>query len=329
MGDALRLAGHLGARTVSLTGLLASATAYGQALASALAGQAVPRITTGHATTTAAVVLSIRKALAEAGRDLSGEHAAFLGLGSVGMATLRLTLACLPHPAELSLCDVYSKRDALGALAEEIRQELGYRGKVNLLESGTEVPAALYEASLIVGATNVPDIVDVDRLRPGTLLVDDSAPHCFRAERAIQRFRQHGDILFTEGGTLTAPSPLRQLVYVPPLVDQIFNLDLANLAAGSHPFHITGCVLSALLSSRFEHLPPQLGLVDLPSCVKHYEQLAGLNFGAGALHCEDYLLEEQAVADFRARHGRGPRAARPSGAGESLGGGPSEPPPIP
>ena len=63
---------QIGAATVSLTGLLPSATDYGRDLAEALAGQDLPRITTGHATTTSAVVLAVRRALEEAGRDLDG-----------------------------------------------------------------------------------------------------------------------------------------------------------------------------------------------------------------------------------------------------------------
>ena len=65
LGDAVRLAHEIGAATVSLTGLLPSASGYGRDLALALAGHDLPRITTGHATTTAAVVLAIRRALEE------------------------------------------------------------------------------------------------------------------------------------------------------------------------------------------------------------------------------------------------------------------------
>ena len=47
------------------------------------------------------------------------------------------------------------------------------------------MPPDVYEASFVVGATNAPDILDVDRLQPGTLIVDDSAPHCFRSDKAL------------------------------------------------------------------------------------------------------------------------------------------------
>ena len=176
LGDAVQIAHEIGAATVSLTGLLPSASDYGRDLAKALAGHDLPRITTGHATTTSAVVLAVRRALEEGGRALAGEHVGFIGLGSVGLATLRLLLSCLPHPARLSLCDVYSKQEILESLRRELSDELGYGGEVRLLVSRHEVPAELYEASLIVGATNVAEILDIDRVAPGTIVVDDSAP---------------------------------------------------------------------------------------------------------------------------------------------------------
>ena len=196
-------------RTVSLTGLLPSASNYGRDLADDLAGQDLPRITTGHATTTSAVVLAIRRALEEAGRELVGEHVGFIGLGSIGVATLRLMLSCLPHPARLSLCDLYSRQETLEALRHELIDELGYRGEVRLLASGHEVPDALYEAGLIVGATNVGGILDIGRVAPGTIVVDDSAPHAFRSDEAMRRFAERGDILVNEGGLLRARSCCR------------------------------------------------------------------------------------------------------------------------
>ena len=117
-------------------------------------------------------------------------------------------LSCLPHPAALSLCDVYSKHEDLEALRREVTGALGYRGEVRLLASRHEVPAELYEASLIVGATNVAEILDIDLVAPGTIVVEYSAPHLFRADRALRRFLERRDILVTEGGVLAAPEPL-------------------------------------------------------------------------------------------------------------------------
>jgi hypothetical protein len=170
-------------------------------------------------------------------------------------------LRCLPHPAEIRLCDVYSKRDALHELRREVVEELDYRGPVHVLETRGGVPAELYESSLLIGATNVPDILDVDQLAPGTLLVDDSSPHCFRVDRTVRRLHERQDVLFTEGGMLRAPRPLRQVLYVPADLERIMPTIPAEVIGNYDPQHITGCVLSSLLSACRADLPPTVGLL--------------------------------------------------------------------
>jgi amino acid adenylation domain-containing protein len=303
LNDAVRLARHIGAKTVSLTGLLPSATNYGRALAETLAGEELPRITTGHATTTSAVVLAIRRALQEGGRTLEGERIGFVGLGSVGVATLRLLLSCSPPPAELILCDVYNKHDDLRALQAEVVEQHGYRGPVRMAASRIEVPAEVYESTLIVGATNVPDILDIDRLSPGTILVDDSAPHLFSTDAALRRFRERGDLLATEGGVLAARETLPTTVHVPAWLDPSIKTPLLSLFAMSDPRQITGCVLSGLLSARFAHLPPTLGLIDQQTTRLHLQTLTDLGFEAARLHLDETALDEHIVRTFRERHG--------------------------
>src|SRR5262249_35420485 len=103
---ALELAADLGAQSVSLTGLIPSATDYGRAVARRAAGRKdLPRVTTGHATTSAAVVMAIERILAESRRRLSAERVGFLGIGSIGLTSLRLMLEVMPHPREILLCD--------------------------------------------------------------------------------------------------------------------------------------------------------------------------------------------------------------------------------
>ncbi len=321
LGEALRLARSIGARTASLTGLLPSATDYGRKLAERFSDPGLPAITTGHATTTAAVVLAIRHALEEGGRDLSREKVGFVGLGSVGQATLRLMLSCLPHPEELILCDVLSKQDEMLELRREVVERLGYQGRVTLLESRREVPQELYSATLIVGATNVPDILEMDAVAPGTILVDDSAPHCFRTDHALKRLKEKGDILVTEGGVLAAPEVLPVLAHLPRMIEG--GLRDAFLAAlvQTGPEQITGCVFSALLSSRFSELPPTLGLIDLETSRRHYETLDRLGFSSARLHLDETPLSDELVGDFRARFGmrekQQSKGRRPNGEGRA------------
>ncbi len=298
------MAGRLGAKAVSLTGLLPSATDYGRLVKQELDGRASaessPLITTGHATTSATVALALKRILQDAGRDLRNERVAFLGLGSIGTAVLRLCLRCLPHPAAISLCDVYQQSEHLAALRDQLLQEFNFRGRVEVLISDGAIPSRLFDASVVVGATNVPDLLRIDRLRPGTLLVDDSAPHCFAPEDARRRHIQDADILFTEGGVLRSPEPLMRLAYMPERWETLLGPRPAAPPEGTER-NITGCVLSGLLSARFPNLAPTLGLVSGHASHEHYETLTGLGFGAPRLHCEGEPLHEGSISRFRAR----------------------------
>ena len=298
------MAGRLGAKAVSLTGLLPSATGYGQRVKQELDARAstepLPLITTGHATTSATVALALERILHEAGRDLRNERVAFLGLGSIGTAVLRLYLRCLPHPAAISLCDVYEQGERLAALSDQLAREFNFRGPVETLISNGAIPSRLYDATVVVGATNVPDLLQIERLRPGTLLVDDSAPHCFAAQDARKRHVDHADILFTEGGVLRAPEPLSRLAYMPERWETLLGPRPAGIPEGVER-NITGCVLSGLLSARFPTLAPTVGLVPDQASHEHYETLKRLGFDAPRLHCEGEPLHEGSIVLFRTR----------------------------
>jgi amino acid adenylation domain-containing protein len=307
--DALEMARHFGARTVSLTGLIPSATNYGRAITSAIADrQDLPAVSTGHATTTATVVMTIKRILQEGGRDLSRERVGVLGLGSIGAASLRLMLKCLPHPSEIILCDLYSKLEILERIKQELIIDLGFQGVVRVMKSQANPPPEFYEATLIIGATNVPNVLDISRLKSGTMIVDDSGPHCFEPELAFRRFQEQEDILFTEGGVLKSPHPISELRYVPQETAPATHLSELEVFLlrylGYNQFNITGCVFSSLLSSCFEDLKPTVGLVDVETSLQHYEMLNRLEFQAADLHCRDYTLAEAAIRNFRRRFGK-------------------------
>jgi amino acid adenylation domain-containing protein len=302
--DGLELSHKAGARVVSLTGLIPSATDYGRALATMLAGRDdLPAVSTGHATTVSTVVLAIDRILREAGREMNSERVGFLGVGSIGLATLELMLKCLPHPNEILLCDIYNKRELLMEIAGRVRQ-LGFCGSVHVVQSSAKIPAEFYQATLIVGASNVPDILDIDELKSGTIVVDDSGPHCFNIEAAIDRFKARKDILFTEGGVLLAPQPIRRVRWLPRFVEERAKASYVQRLPSHYPSQITGCVLSSLLSFSFPELTPTLGLVDSGDSVRHYQRLSSLGFVAAALHCRDFILPSDCVTEFRHKYGR-------------------------
>jgi len=302
--EALEISQRIGGRVVSLTGLLPSATNYGHAIGDVIStNDGFPVVTTGHATTVSTVVLTIEKILREGGKSLAGENIAFLGLGSIGYTTLRLMLHSLPHPKSITLCDIYSKFDHLKSIRDDLIRDLKFSGSIRIVESKGEVPREVYDAGLVVGATNVPNVLDIAQLNPGTVIVDDSGPHCFDPDKAIQRFEAQEDILFTAGGVLRLPEPFQRTLYLPQRVQEQMPSAVLETMSKYNPLNIGGCVMSGLLTARYDNLKPTLGIVDDDSCNLHYQQLQRLGYQAARLHCRGYTLPEQAVRRFRKRFG--------------------------
>jgi amino acid adenylation domain-containing protein len=298
--EGLTIARRAGAATVSLTGLIPSATGYGTDILEGIKGLAnPPRITTGHATTAAAVVLALKKILEVTGRRLPNERVGYLGLGSIGLTALRLALSVLPHPAELLLCDLYSNRARLQAIAQEVGEEFGFKGTLHVVESQGGVPAELYASSLIIGATNVPGILKVEKLQPRTLVVDDSAPHCFEPVRAIERLQARRDLLFTEGGVLKSTRPIEQLRYLPDELRARPGTTFLEGLATFDPSNITACVLSSLLGLEEYNLKPTLGQVQIQDALEHYRRLGELGFEAADLHCNEFSISPALIEAFR------------------------------
>ena len=106
-------------------------------------------------------------------------------------------------------------------------------------------------------------------------------------------------------------------MFLPPALELIARAVPRDLLpVVTDPTQITGCIISSLLSTRFAHLPPTIGLVDSATAVAHYEKLTELGFDAAPPHCESVVLEAETIAAFRAHFG-GPVAL-------SVVGGPSE-----
>jgi predicted amino acid dehydrogenase len=299
VNEAVRLAGRIGARVVSLAGLIPAATDYGRAIASAQGRS--PQITTGHATTVGSVVLSIEKIARMAGRDLRKERVGFLGLGSIGTATLELLLCRLPAPAEIMLCDLYGS--AYTTRAMEVVRRSGFKGRVRVLISNPDVAPEFYECSLIVGATNVPDVLDVGRLRPGTMIVDDSGPQCYSVNDAVRRIEEQADILFTDGGVLQSPHPIEALRFIPEERERILPAAVIDRMHQHDPWRITGCVISSLLTAAQPGIAPTTGGVDGRDAALNHLTLRTLGFDAADLHAAAYSIPQDLLARFRQRHG--------------------------
>lgn len=301
--QAIRLGHNLGANVVSLTGLIPSATDYGCEIEQVCLQNGLSiGITTGHTTTASSVVLSIERLLEESGRYMRDEQMSVIGLGSVGSTVLQLMLSVLEHPQSITLCDIPQKEGHLKRLRAEIKAKYAYQGNIHIsLAAGNRVEQRVYDSSLIVGATNVPNVLEVAKIRAGTLIVDDSGPHCFRKNEAIDRLLNAQDILFTEGGVLEAPNRLEKMTYLPTALD-FTDLERyrQHFLAGSE---ITGCILSSLLSAKYIDLEPKVGIAPIDACRRHYRRLSALGFRGARLHCDDYVLPQLFIEEFKNTHG--------------------------
>jgi amino acid adenylation domain-containing protein len=293
----LRLARRAGARVVSLINLLSSATSHGTTLQEVTGSRDdLPRITTGHAMTTAAVLLNLRQVLAAAGRTMPGEDLAVLGLGSIGHSVLRLLLRQMEHPRRILLCDLYQRQAHLEKIRDELRDTLRFTGPVDVLTAtGDSVPDGLYQASTVLAATNVPGVLDVDRLAAGCIVVDDSVPHCFDPARAHAR----PDVLCVEGGELHSGTPMSELRYVPRWATAGRTWEVIDSWYERDPYRFGGCVLAAALAARFDDVPVTIGVPDPAASEQALELLPQLGFRAVPPQLDDTVLTPAQLALFQ------------------------------
>ena len=300
--EAIRMAEELGAKVVSLTGLIPSATRGARDIEKDIFRAGIKaKVTTGHATTASTVILSLIKMLEESNRDIAEEDLCVIGLGSIGTAVVKLLLSVLQHPRTIILCDLLSKKESLLILKEELERKQGYENKIKLAYSDElSLPDEVYNSTLILGATNVPDILDIKKVKPGSLVIDDSGPHCFSVKKAINRILTTGDILVTEGGVLEIPEIINNKIYLPVEID--FDIIKKYKVHFSSENEMTGCILSSLLSVKFDNLKPQTGYVSTQECIDHYRLLTENGYKGAALHCDTFFIPKENIDSFVSRY---------------------------
>lgn len=281
----------LGARVVSLAGLLPAVSAYGLNLPADLP----QRLSTGHSTTVAAMLHTTVFALAQTGRPLADCHLALVGLGSIGEASLLALLASQPHPARLTLVDRPGSARRLQQLAQRLAGRHAYKGPVEILLSADAAPPAVYRADLMLAAVSARQVLDIQQLRPGTLLIDDSFPHCFDVGAAIARMQQQRDVLVLGGGLLRLPACERQLHL--PLPQLALQRALAGVVL---PACLPGCQLESLLLAAHPELPETLGLVASEKLLYYLPVLQAAGIQAAPLHLTAYQIPPELPAAVQA-----------------------------
>lgn len=292
---AVDFATRLGAKAVALTGILPTVTDLGRALPA----RENLAITTGHGATASAVVATAFAIAKASRRKLRSEDVAIVGLGAIGTASLRLLLNLSDHPRSLTLCDVPAKRAELEAFAAELRSVHGFFGRISIVHSNPVAPGELYRNRFIIGAASVRGVIDVSRLEPGTILVDDSFPHCFDPEDAIRRMQSQGDVLLVDGGLIAPPGGTNWTITLPnslaALVARDRNVDLLPMTG-----EITACIFSALMVER-QLVPPMVGPAAVEECRSNWQALEELGATAAGFRCGRWGLEDELVSRVSGR----------------------------
>ncbi|MER6997136.1 amino acid adenylation domain-containing protein [Streptomyces sp. NPDC000410] len=296
---AVRHASSLGARSVSLAGMIPSLTGYAFDVLRATPATGTAAVTTGHAATIVSVVKTVRAALDATGQEFSDLTVAVVGLGSIGASSLELLLTQARRPpARLLLCDVAGSAPRLKELARSLR-ERALASAVDVVESEAGLPAAVYEADLVVTAVSGGALLDIDRLRPGTTVVDDSFPHCFDTDRAIGRMKDRQDVLVVGGGLLAVGDAERRVVDGLSAVATAGYLAQPWLAGT-----LASCRLESLLHASGAAVPLVHGLVDGDTALAYWEAMEKAGVRAAPLHLLGHTVDTAALTGFPRRRPR-------------------------
>lgn len=135
-------------------------------------------------------------------------------------------------------------------------------------------------------------VLDVDRLRPGTVVVGDSFPRCLDTGRALARMRTEANVLICGGGLLSCGSTTRTPA-----------ADLPPLAATAHAARqviadtMASCQLESLLCAADPTLPPVRGLVDPALGRAYWDALRRFGITASPPHLLHHRLPLRRGAD--------------------------------
>ncbi len=285
----VELAAALGAKCVSFTGMIPAATDYARTIAAAVQTRAATnpdlnglQLTTGHAGVVAAFALNIDRLLEFAGRRYIDERVAFVGLGSIGEGIARF-MAARPAPRHIYLVDISKKKSHL----EQLKADLARDGEIPpshieiiTVEAQDSLPADLYaNVSLILSATSGPEVIDIDALAPGTLIVDDSFPLGYNSHKAVKRMREAADIMITIAGAFQGPVDfaLDHVAADPEDASLDILRQVMPRMANPWPNCLTGCVYSAHLTPHFG-LPETIGPVTGDAARQFYDTLRRHDF---------------------------------------------------
>lgn len=293
----LGAAARCGARYASLGGLTGALSMYGELICERARAQGV-RLGTGHCATAVSVVRTLKAAAAGLDRPLQDGRLVMLGLGSVGAGALRLLLRSRRRPARITLIDRPARRKRLEQLCAEI-VAAGCGADIELTDrdGGLSPDSWAYRANFVVSAISSAHVLDLARVRPATILIDDSQPHAWSREAAWARCAARGDIAPCEAGLVDCSA----LGYVSNLP-----FDFAGDAGRPDGAGTAwSCLAEAMLCALDPTLEPTIGEPTVPNLLRFNEAFDRFGLTVAPLQCAPHLLPVTALrhqfADLAAR----------------------------
>jgi len=293
VAEAVMVAAQHGARYVSLAGLLPSWTSYGNAVLEHLKnGTQLPfELSTGHGATVVAMVHAVQSLLRDVGTTWSSLDVAVVGYGSIGQATVELLCEVAGAPRSIVVCDTADRIPLLQASMDRLSVLAGC--EVKAVPAGDSLPSEVYACGLILGASSEGGVVDVARLSPGAMVVDDSFPPIVDAGAAMRRMEKDGDIVVISGGRLDVGEGERSLLV--PIPDWLAERIVEVFDAGGVP----GCRAEAILLAAGLDVPVIHGLVARQAARRYWDEANRLNVRAPSPRLLGQVVPELALRGVR------------------------------
>lgn len=281
INEAINYCSDLGIKYISLAGMLPAITDYGNAIENN--NKAV--ITTGHSSTVSAVIKNSINIIEMQKLDITKKKIAFIGLGSIGRATALNIFDYLEKPQKIILCDIYGSEKRLDEIEEILIKKYNFDGIIEKIISTNNIPDDLYNADIMICAVSAnKNIIDINKLKPHTVIVDDSFPHCFDTYKAIERMKNNKDITVIGGGLVDIGNIERNIFL--PIDNENIKKELSkNIISGS----IASCQAESLLMIK-NKIKITKGLVDYKDIPEYLNIFNKLNIKASPLHLNGYYL---------------------------------------
>lgn len=284
----LRTAAEAGARILCLGALNATLAGYGRYVAPSAAAAGVT-VTTGACVTAVSVTDTYRRATDELTLEPASLHVGILGVGGIGRAVARLLTHGDLAPSRLTLFDRSSNRQRLESLAAELSSETScdIDIKVTAPDGRLDPTDPAYDVDVLLSAVSSADVIEIPRLAPDTILIDDSQPACWSRKSAWERCSERGDIVPCQAGLVDCGS----IGY-----RSHFPFDFADASpAGSRI--AWSCLAEGLLLALDPDLSPTVGEPQLPQIHAYQRAYDRLGFRAPPLQCGPHELPMQALRD--------------------------------